>query len=304
MADYLWIMMTAVLLVICLILMMILFLYRRQMKSICRQLRVHRLEESNTDIWLDVCKGSFGELQKELNFIVKWQRQERKNHKEQEQTFRQLITNVSHDIRTPITSVSGYFQLFLDTDDEKKRQEYAEIISGRLKNFQVLLEEFYDYSKVVSEDKEMEMEKCDITRLVSESLFLYYKEIEETLGAPTLDFSENAIYALAAEKELKRVMQNAIKNALVHGCGAFRISVLKRDSCVQIRLENRTKEQLPENPNQVFERNYKADQARSSSGSGLGLCIAKELVEKMGGTISAYTTGTDIFGITIELGGC
>lgn len=304
MADYLWIMMTAVLLVICLILMMILFLYGRQMKSICRQLRIHRLEGSNTDIWLDIVKGPFGDLQKELNFTVKWQRQERKNHKEQEQTFRQLITNVSHDIRTPITSVSGYFQLFLDTDDEEKRAKYAGIITGRLKNFQVMLEEFYDYSKAVSDDSKIEMEMCDIPRLVSESLFLYYKEIEETLGTPEIDFPEKAVYAPAAESEMKRVVQNVIKNALVHGCGSFRVSICEKDSGVQIRFENQTKEKLPENPDRVFERNYKADEARNSSGSGLGLCIAKELIEKMGGRVTAYTLGTEIFGITIELGRC
>lgn len=304
MADYLWIIVTAILLVICFILIILIFLYGRQMKSICRQLRVHRVEDSNTDIWLDIVKGPFGELQKELNSTVKWQREERRKHKEQEQAFRELITNVSHDIRTPITSVSGYFQLFLDTNDEEKRAEYAGIITGRLNNFQVMLEEFYDYSKAVSDDRKSEIEKCDITRLVSESLFLYYKEIEETLGAPKLIFPEKEVYALAAENEMRHVLQNVIKNALMHGCGAFQVSICEKDTKVQIRFENRTKERLPENPDRVFERNYKADEARNGSGSGLGLCIVKELTDKMGGRAAAYTVGTETFGIMIELGGC
>lgn len=304
MADYLWIIVTAILLVICFTLIILIVLYGRQMKSICRQLRVHRLEDSNTDIWLDIVKGPFGELQSELNFTVKWQREERRKHKEQEQAFRELITNVSHDIRTPITSVSGYFQLFLDTDDEKKRAEYAGIITGRLNSFQIMLEEFYDYSKAVSDDSKTEIEKCDITRLVSESLFLYYKEIEETLGAPKLIFPEKEVYALAAENEMRRVLQNVIKNALMHGCGDFRVSICERDTKVQVRFENKTKERLPENPDKVFERNYKADEARNGSGSGLGLCIVKELADKMGGRAAAYTVGTETFGIMIELGGC
>lgn len=304
MADYLWIIVTAILLVICFILIILIFLYGRQMKSICRQLRVHRVEDSNTDIWLDIVKGPFGELQKELNSTVKWQREERRKYKEQEQAFRELITNVSHDIRTPITSVSGYFQLFLDTNDEEKRAEYAGIITGRLNNFQVMLEEFYDYSKAVSDDRKSEIEKCDITRLVSESLFLYYKEIEETLGAPKLIFPEKEVYALAAENEMRHVLQNVIKNALMHGCGAFQVSICEKDTKVQIRFENRTKERLPENPDRVFERNYKADEARNGSGSGLGLCIVKELTDKMGGRAAAYTVGTETFGIMIELGGC
>lgn len=304
MADYLWIIVTAILLVMCVTLIILIVLYGRQMKSICRQLRVHRLEDSNTDIWLDIVKDPFGELQKELNFTVKWQREERRKHKEQEQAFRELITNVSHDIRTPITSVSGYFQLFLDTEDEEKRAEYAGIITGRLRNFQVMLEEFYDYSKAVSDDRKTEIEKCDITRLVSESLFLYYKEIEETLGPPELIFPEEEVYALAAENEMRRVLQNVIKNALMHGCGTFQVSICEKDTKVQVRFENKTKERLPVNPDKVFERNYKADEARNGSGSGLGLCIVKELTDKMGGRAAAYTVGTETFGIMIELGGC
>ena len=304
MADYLWIIVTAILLVMCVTLIILIVLYGRQMKSICRQLRVHRLEDSNTDIWLDIVKGPFGELQKELNFTVKWQREERRKHKEQEQAFRELITNVSHDIRTPITSVSGYFQLFLDTDDEEKRAEYAGIITGRLNSFQIMLEEFYDYSKAVSDDSKTEIEKCDITRLVSESLFLYYKEIEETLGTPELVFPEKEVYALAAENEMRRVLQNVIKNALMHGCGTFQVSICEKDTKVQVRFENKTKERLPVNPDKVFERNYKADEARNGSGSGLGLCIVKELTDKMGGRAAAYTVEPETFGIMIELGGC
>lgn len=303
MSINLWIITTIVLVLICLSLSILLILYGRQMKSICRQLHVHRTEGSNTDIWLDIVKGPFHELQKELNLNIRKQREERKKHREQEQAFKELVSNVSHDIRTPITSISGYFQLFLDTKDEAKREEYAQIITGRLKGFQVMLEDFYDYSTVVSNDRKTVIEKCDITRLVSESLFLYYKEIEETLGEPVIIFPEKEIYAFASDKELRRVIQNVINNALHHGCGGFKVFI-EENRKVQIRFENRTKESLPENPEKVFERTYKADEARTNGGSGLGLSIAKELIEKMGGTVTAYSSEDDMFGIMIELEKC
>lgn len=296
----LWMIITIILFLICLSLSILIILYWRQMKSICRQLRIHRTEGSNTDIWLDIVKGPFHELQKELNLNIRKQREERKEHREQEQAFKELVSNVSHDIRTPITSISGYFQLFMDTKDEAKREQYANIITGRIKGFQIMLEDFYDYSTAVSNDRKVVIDKCDITRFVSECLFLYYKEIEETLGEPVILFPEKEIYAFASDKEFRRVIQNVINNVLHHGCGSFKVSI-EEDLKVQIRFENRTKELLPENPQKVFERTYKADEARTSGGSGLGLSIVKELVEKMGGTVTAYSSENEVFGVLIEL---
>lgn len=296
----LWMISTMILFLICLSLSILIILYWRQMKSICRQLRIHRTEDSNTDIWLDIVKGPFHELQKELNLNIRRQREERKEHREQEQAFKELVSNVSHDIRTPITSISGYFQLFMDTKDTSKREQYAHIITERMKSFQTMLEDFYNYSTVVSNDRKITNDKCNITRLISESLFLYYKEIEETLGEPSILFPEKEVYAFASDEDLKRVIQNVINNALHHGCGTFKVSV-EENQKVQIRFENRTKEFIPKNPQKVFERTYKADEARTSGGSGLGLSIAKELVEKMEGTVTAYSSENEMFGILIEL---
>ncbi len=300
MSKDVWMITAIILCGICLAFAVLILLYWRQMKSICRQLRVHRTEHSGTDIWLDIVKGPFRELQKEINLNIREQRKEQKEHREQEQAFKELVSNVSHDIRTPITSVSGYFQLFMDTEDEEKREQYADIITGRIKDFLSMLEDFYEYSTAVSNDRKFVPEKCDITRIVSECLFLYYKEIGEILGEPKISFPEKEIYALASDKELRRVLQNIISNALRHGCGGFRVSVGEAQK-VWLRFENQTKEALPDNPNRVFERTFKADAARTGSGSGLGLSIAKELTENMGGVISAYSHEDGAFGIMIEL---
>ena len=298
-----WKIIAGVLLLIGIVLSILLVLYTKQMKSICHQLRIHRTEDSNTDIWLDIIKGVFGELQRELNLSLKEQREERKEHRYQEQVFRELVSNVSHDIRTPITSISGYFQLFLETEEAEKREQYAQIITGRLKSFQVMLEEFYDYSTIISNDRKIEIEKCDVTRLVSEVLFLYYREIEETLGEPQIFFPEKEVYVFASDSGLRRVIQNVINNTLRHGCGGFKVAI-EVDTHVRIRFENQTRERLPDKPERVFERTYKADEARNSMSSGLGLSIVKELIEKMGGVATVYTAPDNIFGIWMELEKC
>ncbi|SDA44840.1 Signal transduction histidine kinase [Lachnospiraceae bacterium G11] len=286
---------------LCLVLIFTIVMYRRQINSICRQLRVHRSEESGTDIWLDYIQGPFGKLQRELNEFIREKRQEKAAYTAKENAWKQMIANVSHDIRTPITSISGYFQLLNETEDPEKRAEYVRIIRGRLDEFTAMLEEFFVYSASTSDDRKPSIESCNISRCVTESLFLYYDDIEKKLGSVKLDFPEKDVIAYAEEATLKRVFQNIIKNALTHGSGDFRVRLAAFPEKVTIIFENKTEEKLPENPNDVFERTYRADPARSTKGTGLGLCIAKEFTEKMGGSINALCIGDDTFRITIVL---
>ena len=289
------------LIIICIILILMLVMYRRQIDSICRQLRVHRTEESGTDIWLDYIQGPFGKLQKELNEYIRERRDERSRFSKTEKSWQQMIANVSHDIRTPITSISGYFQLLNETEDPEKRQEYVKIIQGRLKEFQAMLEDFFAYSASVSDDKKYEIDSCNLTRCVSETLFLYYDDIEKKLGTVNLDFPEKDVYVYAEEATLKRVLQNIIRNAINHGNGGFKVRLNHISGSVLLSIENTTEERLPENPEDVFERTYRSDPARSKKGTGLGLCIAKELTEKIGGSINAVCIGDDTFRICITL---
>lgn len=295
------ILLTVVLSAIILILIAIIILYRRQVGSICRQLSVRRTEKSHAEISLDHIQGPFKKLQRELNKWIETIDHERSMHAAKEQEWKQLVTNVSHDIRTPITSVSGYFELYKNTEDPVKKAEYEEIIVGRLKNFQSMLEDFYEYSSLASNDKPEEYEKCSVTRIVSETLFLYYKDIEDLLGSPVIEFEEGEVYSYAKPEHLKRAVQNIIKNALTHGSSDLRVSVKEGEKYVTVSFENRTKETLPLDPGRVFDRTYRADTARSTSGAGLGLCIVKELIEEMGGYVNAYTEGVDVFGIEMGL---
>ena len=290
-----------ILIFICLVLLFMQILYKRQIDSICRQLRVHSKEQTGADIWLDYIQGPFGKLQKEINVFIKSIREERAGYANAEKRHKEMIANVSHDIRTPITSISGYFQMLNETEDPEKRQEYVRIIQGRLKEFQDMLEDFFAYSASVSDDRKYEIESCNLTRCVSETLFLYYDDIEKKLGAVNLDFPEKDVYVYAEEATLKRILQNMIKNAINHGNGGFSVRIRREPDVVSLEIENTTDEKLPEHPQEVFERTYRGDPARSKSGTGLGLCIAKELTEKIGGCVGAECIGQKTFKITVKL---
>lgn len=290
----------AVLVVIIVVLLIILILYRRQMNSICRQLRVHRNEDSTTDYWLDVYQGPFKELRKELTLTQNNINEKEKEHRKRELEWQRLVSNVSHDIRTPITSVSGYFQLFLENDDPVKREKYANIITGRLNSFQDMLEDFYIYSTASADDRKVETENFDIVRTLTETLFLFYEEIEQRFGEPKMELPSKAM-CIGNKNDISRVITNIIKNALLYGSDEFRI-IVKSGTNVDIYFENGMKEELSEEDiNHVFDRTYRADSSRNSVGTGLGLCIVRELVKNMNGSVHAYKKEGNIFGICVTL---
>lgn len=290
----------AVLSILLFVTLVYLYLCKRQVDSICRQLDMHEDPDTTSDIRLDILVGPFRKLRDKLNRIFEARTEERRRHLAIENNWKELVTNVSHDIRTPITSISGYFTLLLDTDDPEKKKLYADKINARLSFFSDMLENFFDYSKISSEDFKNSPEKLDIKSVLSETLFLYVDDIEGKLGEPKIDFEDEESYVYADRANVMRVFQNIIKNALVHGNGDFRVSLKSDKKNVIITFRNSTADELPEDINRVFDRTFIGDDSRSEvKSTGLGLCIVKELMEIMGGSAEAF--GSDgAFGIALN----
>ncbi len=287
--------------ILCVILITMLLLYRRQIRAICRQLCVHRTEESHTEIWLDLPNRPFRELQGELNQIIQYNRERQAEYRRLEQSWREFVANVSHDIRTPVTAISGYFQMLAATDDNAKKAEYLNILLGRIMSFQELLDDFFLYASTTSGDRKMEMERCDMTRILSENLFLYQHEIEEIFGIPELSIPEEELFVSANVSALNRIFQNIIKNALCHGQGKLQVTLQSCGEEAQITISNGYLGEVFTEPERVFERTYKADSNRTRQTTGLGLSIVKELVESMEGRVTAFATEDKQFGIIISL---
>ena len=215
-----------------------------------------------------------------------------------EQMISDTYTNLSHDIRTPLTSLDGYFQLLKDEKDEKLQAHYIGIIQERIASLKDILEELFMFTKLKNDTFNLEMDKCCVSRLLKQTVFSYYDEWKMRGIEPVVDICDEQIFILANTQALKRVFQNVIKNGLVHGKSDIEIKLYtiesgknagsdRENKVVNIVVSNTIDD--PENidTSQVFERFYKADEARSVTSSGLGLSIAKELVERMGGKINA-----------------
>lgn len=279
-------------------------LYRRQVKSLCRQLAFLQSTTTNNRLRTDLTEHEILELAQRINEIYEEHEKTELELRRKEQNMKEMITSVSHDIRTPLTSLKGYFQLLMQekgvrddmgmSAEERREQahhqaEYEAIMNERMNTLSDLLDELFTYTKLQNEDYTLELTEQDFTRLVLDTLFSFYEMFKEKNIEPEMDICEERIQVICNDVAVKRVLTNIIRNALLHGEGDITLKYGRSEEgeTVFFRCENRVSDSAEINIDRLFQRFYKADKARSTSSTGLGLAIAKELVERMNGKIEA-----------------
>lgn len=286
--------------VIIFILVILLWNYQRQVKYICRQLAFLREHESNMMISGEMQAGGLEELMDEINEVLKENRRQRKLYIEKEKNIADIYTNLSHDIRTPLTSLDGYFQLLRDCDNEEDKKRYISVIEERIDSLNDMLEELFTFTKLKNDAYQLELSGCNVNKILKEIVLSYYEDWIAQGITPALDITEKPLYVEANEKALRRVMQNIVKNVLVYGQNMINISLMEIEEKAVLRISNQVSNPEEINITKVFERFYKADGARGKTSTGLGLSIAYGFVKKMNGDIRAELDGR-IFSIVVEM---
>ena len=279
--------MIGVLSVLILILIGILISYKRQVKDICRQLRFLQECDSNMLITTEMKKGHIGELAELLNTLLKERKKERADYQKKEQMIADIYTNLSHDIRTPLTSLDGYFQLLEETQEENDRKRYIQIIQERIESLKEMLEELFTYTKLQNGTYELKLEPQNVGQILKETVFSYYDDWAEQEISPQFEITEEPVWIRGNKQALRRTIPNIIKNGLDHGNKEIRIQLSRNEKQMELVFQNKIEPGEQIDISRVFERFYKADKARSKSSTGLGLSIAKGFVEKMHGEIAA-----------------
>ena len=259
-----------------------------QMKSIRSQ--VHFISRNDTRKRLTFYgkSRSFRKLASDINEILDSYDARHEKILREDKEIKDTLTNMSHDIRTPLTSLKGYFELLELTEDPEERKKYSSIISGRIESLSEILETMFLYTKVSNVNFKISIDPIDCSKIILETLFEYYDDFHEKGYEVDVDVEEG-IKIPGNEQSLKRIMQNLIRNSLVHGRGDVRLAV-KKDGTgknVEISLENLMEEGIHPDPAKVFDRYYKGDESRHTGSSGVGLSVVKKLVESMNGTIRA-----------------
>ena len=225
-----------------------------------------------------------------INILIVEHHRQKKEYEETRQNFKSMVTTISHDFRTPLTSISGYVQILLDDDDVsyENRQKYLKIIESRAISLSSLIEDFYTVSSIDSLDYPYNLTTISLSEILRAQIAAYYVELEKRYSTIEVDIVESPCYMISDRTSLQRIFSNLIKNALSYGIDKIRISLKEDENSYKIEFSNSLYENADKNiANKIFEKNYSVNWASSSKSTGLGLSIAKSMTEKMGGSIGA-----------------
>ena len=212
-------------------------------------------------------------------------------NKQYEEDRKKMISNISHDFRTPLTSMLGYVEM-LKNDDSlsyKEYMEYLEVINIKGEVLRGLIEEFFSLAKFDSEDITLNPKRLNVTEIIRQCVLSFLKDFETKGIELALKLPNEDIFIEADEKAIYRILQNLIANSLKYGEGGKVIgaSLSEETHDIVIEIWDEGKGIPEEDIPYIFKRLYAVDKSRNSNlkGSGLGLTIVKKLVEKHSGTI-------------------
>lgn len=263
--------------------------YRKQINHIRKELLFLETEESNYLLTSVCAVGKTGELINHFNDVIEKLRQEQRRLRKVNQSYRESITSISHDIRTPLTSVKGYVQMQKRADvSEEKKAEYLKVVERRLEELREILAQLFEYARIEAGEFSLKLERINIGNHFAEIISMFYEDFSGRGWEPQITISRETMYIQADRYALSRILENLTRNALVHGKGNYSFSLMSRKDYAVISIANETDDIEEKDLEQIFERFYTTDQSRSRRTTGLGLAIAKEFTEQMEGSIQAF----------------
>jgi signal transduction histidine kinase len=250
-------------------------------------------------------KSVLAKLAGNINILKYGVKKSKTEQAKSERLKTELITNVSHDLRTPLTSIITYSELLKTPDlSEADRAAYIEIIDRKSQRLKVLIDDLFEASKMASGSVELVKEKVDLVQLLQQALAEHNGALENAGLQLRIATPEKAVYAMVDGQKLWRVFDNLIGNILKYSLENTRVFItLKQDGdMASITFKNVTKYELSENVDELYERFKRGDESRNTEGSGLGLAIAKSIVDLHEGQMDIDVDG-DLFKVTIVLEG-
>ena len=252
-------------------------------------------EDSNRLITISTNNINLKKLANNLNLYIYEFRKQEKKYKNGNQELQKSITNISHDLRTPLTAIKGYIDLIEKDNLNKKQSNYLKIISDKVDILTTLTEQLYDYSKCLDLKDKIKKEKVCINDILEDVLVSYYELFKQKNITPKILIVEKKIFKYLDKNMFVRVLENIISNALKYSEDNLEVNLLNTGKII---ISNKTKSLNITNVKKIFNRYYTLQ--TGSKSSGLGLSIAKQLIELNGGNIYAKYKNNNLI-IEIEI---
>ena len=258
-----------------------LWLLRRSLDEITGQLGERLSQDTNSPIFLSTRDAHARRLAAELNLQLKELRQARQKFQQGDMELKNAITNISHDLRTPLTAIQGYLDLLEREEQPENTRRYLDSIQNRMEAMTRLTEELFRYS-LAADLPELKLEPVDLRRCLEESLVSFYAAMVQRGITPEISMPEGPVVRSLDPSAASRIFGNIISNALKYSGGDFSAALDSRGTAV---FSNSAHGLDPVSAGKLFDRFYTVETGRGST--GLGLSIARLLTERLGGSIQA-----------------
>ena len=271
-----------------------LFLFKKDIRQLGSSINEIAQTDTNAQLRTSTFDKDMVVLIVNINNLINKCRLDYINTLRSQTELKQAITNISHDLRTPLTSARGYLQMLMNGQLDKVDIRYLAVIQERLDSLGDLLEGFFAFSRAL--EGNLNPGRVNVCNILRDVLSNNFMELESKGFTVESEIPDSPVYMNCDESALERIIQNLIKNACEHGKNHLWVRLIDG----KIEIANNVEKPGEIDIHRIFERFYTMDASRSNKRTGLGLAIAKELAVRMNGKISA-SMENDVFTVIIEL---
>lgn len=251
---------------------------RRAADEICQEIDARLGRDTNVGIDLTISDGKMRLLAAEMDRQMRRLRKEHIRYLQGDKELKEAVTNISHDLRTPLTAICGYMELLEQEEVSEKVRGYLAVVQERIDTLKQLTEELFRYSLVVSANQYEERESVNLNLALEESIAGYYGALKEAGITPRICIPEKKVMRQLNKAALSRILANVIGNAVKYSDGDLEIT-LSGNGCIVFR--NHAKEMNQVLAERLFDRFYTVETGKNAT--GLGLSIARALTERWAG---------------------
>ena len=277
----------ALLATLSLFLLLKLIYQRKLIRELKKQIDFLIDRDTQTEIMVEQTDRPIQDLAASINHLLKKYRSMGQEIERSDALFRDTITSLSHDLRTPLATANGYIQLLQEQDLTGEQKEYVTIAGERISAVKLLLDQLFEFARIEADELKLNCRNTDIHSVLRDVVASYYGDFEQKKCIPHIAIPSTPAIIWGDPDALTRIFSNVVYNALAHGEGNYQIIAALEKSQTVITIENASNSIQQEDVPHLFDRFYTTDQSRTKKTTGLGLAIAQRLVPRMDGKISA-----------------
>ena len=278
---------TIILFLICIFLAVKLYVIKQSIKEIEKSFSKILRTDTNNIIAISSSDKDIKNLTINLNNNLSELRGQKLQYKNGNQELKKIITNISHDLRTPLTAIKGYVDLIEQEKLSNNQKKYLKVIQKKSNELTELTGQLFEYTKLMDIDVKIKKEECCINEILEETLVSYYSIFKEQNIIPSISICSTKVYKIVNKISIIRVFENILSNVIKYSNGDLKVEMQENGT---ITFSNKATSLDETTVQKIFDRYFSVENAKEST--GIGLAIAKQLVELNNGSIKAeYVNG-------------